>query len=701
MDINDNQQFNSEQEQPQKNEVDSVTQNQKDASHDANNREHQNNQESSREQPNQQDAQEQPEEPNEQPSAQQHPSEKNESGQPEGERSETEDEPETPEDTESEEDSPTKDESAGQPHSSQTDTSTPGIDYTTFSREDLLERLKNLLQSSNIPDIKREVDIIKATFYKKQRALNEEKKKEFISKGGEPEAFAPGKDPLEQELKDFLKDFKEKKAEVNSDIEEEKRKNLRKKYEVIEELKNLINKKESLGQTFREFRELQKRWKEIGPVPQNKLKDLWGTYHHHVERFYDYVKINKELRDLDLKKNLEAKLDLCEKAEKLDELDDIVTAFNTLQEYHDKWREVGPVPNDKKEELWQRFKEATRVINKKHQEHFKELRKQQNDNLEAKQKLCEKAEEIAEMEIDTHKDWNHYTREILDLQKEWRKIGFAPKKHNNKIYRRFRKACDRFFAKKRVFYTQHKEWQENNLKKKQEFAERAEELKESTDWDNTAKELIELQKKWKEIGPVPKKNSEEVWNRFRSACDEFFQKKKSQDSSQSKDYGQNLKQKQDLIEQIKNFQPGDDPKQNLEKLLEFEEQWSNIGFVPYKFKDKIQQEYREAMYEQYDKLNIDDNQRELYKYRSKIKNIQQKPKAENRLRQERDKFMNKIKKLETNIITWENNLGFISGESSEASSMIHDFEDKIQKAKKEIDLLEEKIKLIDQMDTEE
>ena len=701
MDINDNQQFNSEQEQPQKNEVDSVTQNQKDASHDANNREHQNNQESSREQPNQQDAQEQPEEPNEQPSAQQHPSEKNESGQPEGERSETEDEPETPEDTESEEDSPTKDESAGQPHSSQTDTSTPSIDYTTFSREDLLERLKNLLQSSNIPDIKREVDIIKATFYKKQRALNEEKKKEFISKGGEPEAFAPGKDPLEQELKDFLKDFKEKKAEVNSDIEEEKRKNLRKKYEVIEELKNLINKKESLGQTFREFRELQKRWKEIGPVPQNKLKDLWGTYHHHVERFYDYVKINKELRDLDLKKNLEAKLDLCEKAEKLDELDDIVTAFNTLQEYHDKWREVGPVPNDKKEELWQRFKEATRVINKKHQEHFKELRKQQNDNLEAKQKLCEKAEEIAEMEIDTHKDWNHYTREILDLQKEWRKIGFAPKKHNNKIYRRFRKACDRFFAKKRVFYTQHKEWQENNLKKKQEFAERAEELKESTDWDNTAKELIELQKKWKEIGPVPKKNSEEVWNRFRSACDEFFQKKKSQDSSQSKDYGQNLKQKQDLIEQIKNFQPGDDPKQNLEKLLEFEEQWSNIGFVPYKFKDKIQQEYREAMYEQYDKLNIDDNQRELYKYRSKIKNIQQKPKAENRLRQERDKFMNKIKKLETNIITWENNLGFISGESSEASSMIHDFEDKIQKAKKEIDLLEEKIKLIDQMDTEE
>src|SRR6056297_2292109 len=577
----------------------------------------------------------------------------------------------------------------------------PTVDYSNFTKEQLVEKLKELVKNEEIPGIKKEVEIIKATFYKKHRAETEEEKKEFINKGGDPEEFSPSKDPLESELKELLKEFKEKKSNYNKKIEDKKQENLRKKYEVIDELKNLINKKESLGQTFREFRELQRRWREIGPVPQNKVKVLWGTYHHHVEKFYDYVKINKELRDLDLKKNLEAKLDLCEKAEKLDELDDIVTAFDTLQEYHDKWREVGPVPNDKKEELWQRFKEATRVINKKHQEHFKELRKQQNDNLEAKQKLCEQAEEIAEMEIDSHKDWNHYTRQIMDLQKEWRKIGFAPKKHNNKIYRRFRKACDRFFAKKRVFYTQHKEWQENNLKKKQEFAERAEELKESTDWDNTAKELIELQKKWKEIGPVPKKNSEEVWNRFRSACDEFFQKKKNRENSSNKDYSKNLERKKQLIEKIKNFQPGDDPRGNLQQLTEFEEEWGDIGFVPYKQKDKIQQEYRQAMYEKYDNLNIDDNQRELHKYKSKLKNIQQKPKAENRMRQERDKFMNKIKKLENNIITWENNVGFISGNSSEASSMIHDFENKIEQAKKEIDLLEEKIKLIDQLDTEE
>ncbi|MFO8235871.1 MAG: DUF349 domain-containing protein [Bacteroidales bacterium] len=577
----------------------------------------------------------------------------------------------------------------------------PGVDYTEYSRDALVKRLREILENDDISDKKREIDIIKATFYRKHRAFNEEQKKAFINKGGTPEEFKPEKDPLETELKELLKQYKDKKNQINKEKEEEKKRNLEKKNQVIEELKNLVNKKESLGQTFKEFRELQKRWREIGPVPQNRVKDLWGTYHHHVEKFYDYVKINKELRDLDLKKNLEAKLDLCEQAEKLDEEEDIVYAFKTLQKLHDKWREIGPVPNEKKEEIWQRFKEATSVINKKHQNYFKELRKQQNANLEAKTKLCEKAEEIAELEINTHKDWNHYTKQILDLQKEWRTIGFAPKKHNNKIYRRFRKACDRFFAKKRVFYSQHKEWQENNLKKKEEFVQRAEELKDNIDWENTAKELIELQKAWKEIGPVPKKHSEEVWKRFRNACDHFFQRKKDSESTKDKDFDKNLKLKKDLIEEIKNYYPENhDTEENLDKLQEFEERWAEIGFVPYKYKDQVQQEYREAMYDQYNKLDIDENERELLKYRSKIRNIQQKPKAENRIRQERDKFLNKIKKLETNIITWENNLGFISAESTEASDMIHDFQDKIQKARKEIELLEEKIKLIDQLEDE-
>ncbi|MFW6364562.1 MAG: DUF349 domain-containing protein [Bacteroidota bacterium] len=577
----------------------------------------------------------------------------------------------------------------------------PKIDYTEYSREALVKRLKEIIENEEISNKKREIDIIKATFYKKHRAFNDEQKKEFIGKGGDPEEFKPEKDQLEIELKGLLKQYKDKKNQINKKIEEEKKNNLEKKNQVIEELKNLVNKKESLGQTFKEFRDLQRRWREIGPVPQNRVKDLWGTYHHHVEKFYDYVKINKELRDLDLKKNLKAKLDLCEKAEKLDEEKDIVYAFKTLQQLHDQWREIGPVPNDKKEEIWQRFKEATSVINKKHQNYFKELRKQQNANLEAKTKLCEKAEEIAEMEIDTHKDWNYYTKQILNLQKEWRTIGFAPKKHNNKIYRRFRKACDRFFAKKRVFYSQHKEWQENNLKKKEEFVKRAEELKDSTDWDNATKELIELQKAWKEIGPVPKRHSEDVWKRFRNACDQFFQRKKNTETTKDKDFDKNLKLKQDLIEEIKNYNPKEhSSEENLNKLKEFEERWAEIGFVPYKYKDKVQQEYREAMYDQYNKLNLDENERELLKYRSKIKNIQQKPKAESRIRQERDKFLNKIKKLEANIITWDNNLGFISGESSEASEMIDDYKKKIENAKKEIELLEEKIKLIDHLEEE-
>jgi hypothetical protein len=577
---------------------------------------------------------------------------------------------------------------------------TPNIDYTTYTRAELINRLRELVKSDNVANIKKEVDIIKATFYKKQRTANEEKKKEFISKGGDPDSFSPGKDKLEHELKDLLKEFKDRKAEVNKALEEEKKKNLQKKYEIIDELKNLINKKESMGQTFREFRDLQRRWKETGPVPQNRVKDLWGTYHHHVEKFYDYVKINKELRDLDLKKNLEAKLDLCEKAEALDEWDNIIEAFSTLQQYHAQWREIGPVPNDKREEIWERFKEATRVINKRHQEYFKEIRKKQNENLEAKRKICEKAEEIAEMEIDNHKDWNHYTRQILDLQKEWRTIGFAPKKHNNKIYRRFRKACDRFFAQKRVFYAQHKEWQENNLKKKMEFIERAEALKDSTDWDSTAKELIKLQKQWKEIGPVPKKDAEETWNRFRSACDHFFQRRKQQENSTNKDYDKNLELKYDLIEKIKNFSPSGDVDKDMKQLKEFEDKWTSIGFVPYKYKDKIQEEYRDAIYQQYNKLEVDDNQKELLKYRSKLKNIKQKPKAENRMNQEREKFINKIEKLENNILTWENNLGFISAESKEANSMIRDYQDKIDRARNEISLLEEKVKLIDKLDTE-
>ncbi|MBS3770632.1 MAG: DUF349 domain-containing protein [Bacteroidales bacterium] len=577
----------------------------------------------------------------------------------------------------------------------------PNIDYTTYTKQELVDRLKELVDSDNINNIRKEVDVIKATFYKKQRADNEENKTRHTSEGGDPESFVPEKDPQEEEMKELLRRFKQRKAEANKKIADEKKKNLEEKYKIIEELKNLVNKKESMNQTFKEFRELQKRWKDTGPVPQNKEKVLWATYHHHVEKFYDFVKINKELRDLDLKKNLEAKLDLCEKAEQLKEEDNIVEASKTLQDYHDQWREIGPVPYGKREEIWQRFKSATYEINKRHQEYFKELKRKENENLEAKRKICEQAEEIAEKEINTHKAWNRYTRQILDLQKEWRKIGFAPKKYNNKIFHRFRKACDRFFDRKREFYDQHREWQENNLKKKKELLARAEELKDSTDWINTKKELVRLQRQWKEIGPVPKNQADEIWNRFRGACDHFFQRKKQQEKTTDNDFEKNLELKEELIQKIRNFKPSDNMEEDIKQLQTFEDEWSHIGFVPYEQKDKIQEEYRKAIYNQYDNLNIDDIQKEVLKYRSKLKNLQQKPKAENRMYQERDKFMNKIEKLENNIHLWENNLGFISAESSEANSMINDYKKKIEHAKNEISVLEEKIKLIDTFDTEE
>ncbi|MGM0530840.1 MAG: DUF349 domain-containing protein [Bacteroidota bacterium] len=578
---------------------------------------------------------------------------------------------------------------------------TPDIDYTTYTKQELVDRIKELVDSDDITNIRKEVDVIKATFYKKQRADNEENNKKHISEDGQPDNFEPEKDPLEEELKNLLKRFKQRKAEANKQIVEEKKKNLAEKYQIIEELKNLVNKKESMDQTFKEFRDLQRRWKETGPVPQNKEKVLWATYHHHIEKFYDFVKINKELRDLDLKKNLEAKLELCEKAEKLKEEDNIVEAFNTLQDYHAQWREIGPVPYAKREEIWQRFKEATHTINKRHQEYFKELKKQENENLEAKKNICEQVEEIAEKKIDSHREWNRHTRQILDLQKEWRNIGFAPKKYNHKVYHRFRRACDQFFDRKRKFYDQHREWQENNLKKKKELLARAEELKDSTDWVNTKKELVRLQKKWKEIGPVPKNEADKIWNRFRGACDHFFQRKKQQDNAVNNDFEKNLELKKDLIQKISNFKPSDNMEENIKQLQNFEDEWSAIGFVPYEQKDKIQEEYRKAIYKQYDNLNLDDNQKEVLKYRSKLKNLQQKPKSENRMYQERDKFMNKIQKLENNINLWENNLGFISAESNEANSMINDYKDKIEKAKNEINVLEEKIKLIDTFDTEE
>lgn len=575
------------------------------------------------------------------------------------------------------------------------------IDFNLFERDKLVEELRNYIENQPINNIRREVEAIKASFYKKQKAVNEQKRKQYIKDGGNIEDFVLTEDPLEIELKELFKKYRKYKAEYNRSLEKDKESNLEKKYAVIEKLKVLINNNESIGDTFQEFRELQKQWKETGPVPQQQLKDLWNTYNHHVEKFYDFISINKELRDLDLKKNIELKTEICDKAEKLIDNPSVVIAFKSLQKLHNQWREIGPVPNDQRDAIWERFKEATRVINKKHQDYFKNLKDDQKNNLDQKADLCQKAEDILAQKIEAHKGWIEKTQEILELQKVWRTIGFAPKKDNNKIYARFRNACDKFFELKREFYAQNKELQDTNLQKKTELCELAEALKESTDWKKTTKELIDLQKQWKAIGPVPRKQSDRIWKRFRAACDHFFNRKTEYYSNIEGEYEKNLKLKMDIIERVKNYQFTDNPNQNFEDLKKFQDEWGEIGFVTFNMKDKVQSEFREIINKQFDKLKINESERKLLKFKSHLENLQHKPKSNNKIRHEREKFFNKIKKLETSITLWENNIGFFNSDSAQAKEMIKDYLAKIEDAKKEIKVMEEQIRLIDKSDNDQ
>jgi len=581
---------------------------------------------------------------------------------------------------------------------SHSDEKRPLEDYSVLSKEALLEALKRVITTQPITEIRPDVEAIKAAFFSLQEKRLEALKQEFLKAGGQEEDFAVQDDEVEVAFRDQLKHYRRLKASYNREQEKVKEANLEKKYALIERLKQLLDKKESIGDTFREFREVQQSWKETGPVPQQKLKDLWNTYHHHVEKFYDYIKINKELRDLDWKKNQELKEQLCQQAEALLEETNVVTAFRTLQKYHAQWREIGPVHPELKEVLWERFREATKEINHRHQEHFKKLKDEQKDNLGRKESLCEDAELLADKIYESHKEWKQKTEEIINLQKVWRTIGFAPKKDNNLIYARFRAACDKFFEKKREFYAKNKEWQEKNLAKKVVICEQAEAIQDNQEWKATTDKLINLQKEWKAIGPVPRKDSDKIWKRFRSACDFFFDKKAEYFKHIDEKYEDNLQQKLALIEEVKNYQFSDDVNTNFNALKSFQERWTEVGFVPYKMKDKVQNEFREALNQQFDKLRIDDTEKKLLKFQTRLDNISSKPKADFKIRHEREKYINKLRKLESNIQVWENNLGFFSPESKKANSMIHEFESKIARAKEEITLIEEKIRMIDQAD---
>ncbi|HPF51779.1 MAG TPA: DUF349 domain-containing protein [Draconibacterium sp.] len=574
------------------------------------------------------------------------------------------------------------------------------VDYSKYTQIELVNALRDILAESETHDIREDVDAIKAVFYKNMQENEEAAKKQFIEDGGAEEDFKTEEDPYENDIKELLKDYRQIRIDHNKQLEQEKEENLQHKYEVIEKIKGLINTEESINKTFNEFRDLQQEWREIGLVPQAKMKDLWDLYHFHVENFYDYIKINRELRDLDLKKNLEMKIKLCEKAEELLLDSSIIRAFNTLQKYHEQWREIGPVPREQKEDIWERFKAATTKINKKHQEFFESRKTEQKENLEAKTALCEKVEEINEKEIDSHKDWDQYSKEIIELQKVWRTIGFAPRKDNNKIYERFRTACDKFFDDKRDFYSKNKEEQQNNLQLKIDLCVQAESLKESTDWKKTTQDFINIQKKWKEIGPVPRKQSDVIWKRFRTACDYFFDKKSEHFSDVDTEQVDNLKLKEDLIQELKTFKSSKDSKENLESLKEFQRRWSEIGHVPFKKKEEIQTKFRAEINKLYDDLNIDEEKRNILRFRTKMSSFSESSKGQNKMRFERDKYMNKMKQLESDLVTLENNIGFFAN-SKNAEALIADVNKKIEVTKQKIELLKEKIRVIDDIETTE
>lgn len=571
----------------------------------------------------------------------------------------------------------------------------PPVDYSGFSKNELVETLSLIIENRPLSEIKGDVERIKGFFYKKLKQEAEERKKKFLEEGGKIEDYKVWVDPLDYRVKELLDRYRQKKNDFTKVQEAEKYENLKKKYDIIDKIKDLVNREESINKTFHDFRALQNEWHSIGVVPQSSLKDLWENYHHSVEIFYDYIKINKELRDLDLKKNLESKVLLCEKAEELLLEPNPVNAFRELQDYHNQWREIGPVPQESKNEIWERFKEATSQINKRHHEYFEKQKEEQRRNLEAKIALCEEVEAINLQELKSFRDFEEKAEKIIALQKMWRTIGFAPKKQNNKVYQRFREACDNFFEKKRGFYSDNKEIQLNNLQLKTELCVQAETLQDSTDWKTTSDELIRLQKEWKKIGPVPRKQSDKTWKRFRKACDHFFNRKAEFFANLDTTYEDNLKAKIAVIEDLENFEAGSDVQAAFERLKEMQRKWAEIGFVPFNKKEEITNRYRNALNRQFDKLKIADEDKSILKYKTKLDNLKSNPKASRKIRNEREKFYNKIKQLENDIVLWENNIGFFA-KSPNADTMIKEVQEKIENAKRMIKTLEEKVRMIDQ-----
>ena len=559
------------------------------------------------------------------------------------------------------------------------------------TKKEVLERVREIAQGDEAPQ-KEEVDYLKTIFYKLHIAEREARLKEYIDGGGDPEAYQILPDQDEEAFKAEMGVIKEKRQKLFKEQEQEKQENLQKKLDIIEKIKGMVTSPEEANKSYKEFKALQEEWKEIKNVPAEKANELWRNYQLYVEQFYDLLKLNSEAREYDFKKNLELKTKLCEAAEKLAEETDVISAFHQLQKLHQEYRETGPVAKELREEIWNRFKAASTVINKRHQQHFDELRSKEEDNLARKTALCEKVEAIAAEENKGSGDWERHTKEIIDIQKEWKTIGFAPQKMNVKIFERFRAACDDFFGRKAEYFKGIKDTFKENAEKKRALIEKAKALQDSTEWKSTSDKLINLQKEWKTIGMVPKKLGDQLWEEFLGACNKFFEARNAAGVGGRGEERLNLEKKRDVIERLKAAaeEAGEGLQEKVQKLVE---EYQSIGHVPFKEKDKIYEEYHAIVDKLYKELNITVAKRRLNKFKDNLKQVAER--GENALDNERARLMRQYEQLKAEVQTYENNLGFLNASSKKGNSLIDEMNRKVQKLKDEVQLVRDKIKAID------
>ena len=558
------------------------------------------------------------------------------------------------------------------------------------TKKEVVERLKEIAASDENPD-KDEIDLLKTVFYKLHITEREARMKEYIDGGGDPEAYQIMPDEDEETFKQQMAIVREKRARIFQQQEAEKQANLEKKLEIIEKIKAMATSPDEANKSYNEFKELQQQWKDIKNVPADRASELWRNYQLYVEQFYDLLKLNSEAREYDFKKNLETKTKLCEAAEKLADEEDVISAFHQLQELHQQYRETGPVAKELREQIWTRFKAASTVINKRHQQHFEDLRSKEEENLTLKTALCEKVEEISKLENKTASDWEKRSKEIIDIQNQWKTIGFAPQKMNVKIFERFRAACDDFFGRKSEFFKEMKQAYAANIEKKKALVEKAQALADSTDWKVTSDKLINLQKEWKTIGVVPKKIGDQLWHDFLNACNKFFEARNAANAGARNEERENLEKKRSIIEQIKAL-VADAANATREKVQALTDEYNKVGHVPYKEKDALYAAYHEALDAIYKELNISNKRRRLDDFKSNIRNMAKR--GEDAIDNERGRLTRRFEQLKQEIQTYENNLGFLNASSKKGNSLIDEMNRKVQKLRDDLELVRQKIKAI-------